>query len=109
MKKYIIFIGFFLTFSLGCRDKDFFKLERPPESPWNNASEFGRAARGGYSQLFALGDWGNVFNYWYLYKNAVGDDAGWSTPGDDAWGWYRDTQNNKQWLDQVFTVSYVVI
>ena len=84
-------------------------MQRPPESPWNSITEFDRAPRGAYSRLFATGDWGNVFNYWYLYKNAVGDDADWSTPGDAGWGWYRDTQNNKDWLDNVFTVTYQVI
>lgn len=107
MKKNILFIFFASILITSCK-KDFFKLQRPPESPWNNISEFDRAPRGAYAQLFATGDWGNTFNYWYLYKNAVGDDVDWSTPGDAAWGWYRDTQNNKDWLDQVFTVTYQV-
>ena len=108
MKKYTFLICIALLVFSSCK-KDFFELQRPPESPWNTINEFDRAARGAYTQLFATGDWGNIFNYWYLYKNAVGDDVDWSTPGDAAWGWYRDTQNNKDWVDQVFTTSYQVI
>jgi len=108
MKKHIVLMFLALILITSCK-KDFFKLERPPESPWNNIDEFDRAPRGVYSLLFAAGDWGNVFNWWYLYKNAVGDDAAWSTPGDDAWGWYRDTQNNKDWLDGMFGTTYQAI
>ncbi|HEY3369907.1 MAG TPA: RagB/SusD family nutrient uptake outer membrane protein, partial [Prolixibacteraceae bacterium] len=73
-------------------------------------TEFERAAIGAYAKLFAGDeDWNNIFNYWYLYKNAVGDDVAWSTPGDAGWGWYRDTENNKDWVDQTFVASYVVI
>lgn len=106
--KYIWAIGIVLVFGTACK-KNFFELQRPPESPWNTMAEFDRAPRGAYAQLFATGDWGNIFNYWYVYKNAVGDDIGWSTPGDAAWGWYRDTENNKEWLDMVFNTSYQVI
>lgn len=109
MKKVIFLICILLLQITSCKKKDFFQLERPPESPWNSITEFDRAPRGAYSQLFATGDWGNRFNYWYLYKNAVGDDVAWSTPGDAGWGWYRDTENNKDWLDQVFTTTYQVI
>ena len=108
MKKNIFLICIVLLLVSSCK-KDFFELQRPPESPWNTITEFDRAPRGAYTQLFALGDWGNIFNYWYLYKNAVADDVDWSTPGDAAWGWYRDTENNKDWVDQVFTTSYQVI
>lgn len=108
--KSILYISLILLIgATSCNDKKFFELQRPPELPWNNLTEFDRAAKGGYSELFALGDWGNVFNYWYLYKNAIGDDAGWSTPGDDAWGWYRDTEHNKAWLDNTYTIAYKVI
>ena len=109
MTKNIILICILLLEITSCKKKDFFELQRPPESPWNNITEFDRAPRGAYSKLFATGDWGNVFNYWYLYKNAVADDVDWSTPGDAAWGWYRDTQNNKDWVDQVFSTTYQVI
>lgn len=108
MKKHIFFMALLVGSVTSCK-KDFFELQRPPESPWTNITEFDRAASGAYSRLFATGDWGNVFNYWYLYKNAVGDDVAWSTPGDAEWGWYRDTENNKAWLDAVFSTSYQVI
>jgi hypothetical protein len=108
MKNSILLMFFVLIAITSCK-KNFFELQRPPESPWNNITEFDRAPRGAYSRLFATGDWGNVFNYWYLYKNAVGDDVDWSTPGDAAWGWYRDTQNNKDFLDNIFTTTYQVI
>jgi tetratricopeptide (TPR) repeat protein len=108
MKKYILLLCMLSLLTSSCKE-DFFELERPPQSPWNTITEFDRAARGAYRQLYATDDWGNVFNYWYLYKNAVGDDVAWSTPGDAAWGWYRDTENNKDWTDATFTVSYQVI
>jgi len=109
MKKNIFLICILLLQITSCKKKDFFQLQRPPQSPWNNITEFDRAPRGAYSKLFAADDWSNRFEYWYVYKNAVGDDVDWSTPGDAAWGWYRDTKNNKSLLDVVFTTTYQVI
>jgi len=110
MKKAIFLACVFLMQLTACKDKHFFELQRPIESPWTNLSEFERAPIGGYGKLFSGdADWHNVFNYWYLYKNAVGDDVAWSTPGDTGWGWYRDTENNKEWVDQTFVTSYMVI
>src|ERR1035437_4320108 len=103
MKKTIILACIILMQLTACNDKKFFDLQRPVQSPWTKLDEFDRAPIGGYALLFASGDWGNKFNYWYLFKNAVGDDVAWSTPGDPTWGWYRDTQNNKSWLDETFT------
>ncbi len=109
MKKTIYLAFIFLLLHTACNDKKYFELERPVESPWTKLAEFDRAPIGAYGKLFAQGDWGNIFNYWYLYKNAIGDDVAWSTPGDATWGWYRDTQNNKGWVDETFTASYAVI
>lgn len=109
MKKYILLICILLLQITSCKKNDFFQLQRPPQSPWNSVTEFDRAARGAYKELFATASWGNIFNFWYLYKNAVGDDVAWSTPGDAAWGWYRDTKNNKDWLDLIFSVTYRAI
>ncbi len=109
MKK-IIFLAFILLMQLtACKDNQFFELERPVQSPWTKLAEFDRAPVGAYGKLFAQGDWGNVYNYWYLYKNAVGDDVAWSTPGDATWGWYRDTGNNKDWVDGTFSAAYSTI
>jgi starch-binding outer membrane protein, SusD/RagB family len=109
MKKIIFLACTFLMLITACDDKEFFTLQRPIESPWQSLSEFERAPIGAYKYLFSRGDWGNLYNYWYLYKNAIGDDAAWSTPGDNGWGWYRDTENNKDWVDDTFTSSYLVI
>jgi len=81
MKKILLFTVMLLQFS-ACKNEEFFELERPVQSPWTKLSEFDRAVIGPYALLFAKGDWGNVYNYWYLYKNAVADDVAWSTPGD---------------------------
>jgi len=98
----------FLLIATGCK-KNFFELERPVESPWSKLTEFDRAPIGAYNLLFASDDWVNVFNFWYLFKNAVADDVAWSPAGDNSWGWYRDTQNNKAWLDGQFTTTYLAI
>ena len=109
MRKIIFLICFSLMQITACENKDFFELERPVQSPWTKLNEFDRAVIGPYTLLFAKGDWGNVFNYWYLYKNAVADDVAWATPGDGTWGWYRDTEANKAWTDELFTTTYNVI
>ncbi|ACT93029.1 RagB/SusD family nutrient uptake outer membrane protein [Dyadobacter fermentans] len=108
MKKILLFTVMLLQFS-ACKNEEFFELERPVQSPWTKLSEFDRAVIGPYALLFAKGDWGNVYNYWYLYKNAVADDVAWSTPGDGTWGWYRDTEANKAWTDDIFNTSYNAI
>ncbi|MCG6190142.1 RagB/SusD family nutrient uptake outer membrane protein [Maribellus maritimus] len=109
MKK-IIYLALLLIFVSSCENNDFFDLERPVESPWLSLYEFERAPIGSYRQLFSTNlSWGNGYNYWYLYKNAVADDVAWATPGDAAWGWYRDTENNKSWLNSLFQNCYQVI
>lgn len=110
MKKIISYTVTVLLLITSCQNKDFFVLERPVERPWLTLTEFERAPIGSYKELFATWpSWGNGFNYWYLYKNAVGDDVAWATPGDAAWGWYRDTENNKGWLDEMFQDTYKAI
>jgi starch-binding outer membrane protein, SusD/RagB family len=110
MKKILFHAIVILLLVTSCENKEFFELERPAESPWLSLSEFERAAIGSSRQVFSsYSSWGNRYNYWYLYKNAVGDDVAWATPGDAAWGWYRDTENNKQFLDELFPTMYQVI
>ena len=94
----------------GCK-KNFFELERPVQKPWQNLSEFDRAAIGAYNKIFsnASGGWGNNFDYIYLVKNATGDDVGWVNKSDADWGWQRDTENNKYFLDNLFGDVYLVI
>lgn len=108
MKKILLLLLAFLMLVTACDQKDFFELKRPPESPWLSLYEFERAPIGGYSLLFH-GGWGVKFDYYNLYKNAIGDDAAWSTPGDAAWGWYRDTENEKGWLNEMFQGAYKTI
>lgn len=109
MKKIILLACIFLIQLTACEDKQFFELERPVESPWNTLTEFERAPMGSYAELFAWGDWENPYDFWYLFKNAVGDDVAWATPGDNGWGWYRDTENNKIGVDEIFQKSYKAI
>lgn len=108
MKKILLLTALILQVS-ACKNEGFFELERPVQSPWTKLGEFDRAVVGPYALLFAKGDWGNVYNYWYLYKNAVADDVAWATPGDGTWGWYRDTEANKAWTDDIFNTSYNAI
>jgi starch-binding outer membrane protein, SusD/RagB family len=109
MKKIIFLACIFLMQLTACEDEQFFELKRPVESPWIKLAEFDRAPIGIYCKLFSPSDWGDCINYWLLYKNAVGDDVAWSTPGDNTWGWYRDTENNKYLLDDVFNGDYKAI
>ncbi|WP_372933688.1 RagB/SusD family nutrient uptake outer membrane protein, partial [Mariniphaga sediminis] len=108
MKKIIFLIYSILMFT-ACENTDFFELERPVENPWLTLTEFERAPIGVYKEIFSAGSWGNKYNYWYLYKNAVADDCAWATPGDNTWGWYRDTEFNKAYMDHLFRSSYKVI
>ena len=109
MKKIIFLACIFLMQLTACEDKQFFELERPVESPWKTLSEFERAPIGAYAAIFARADWDGYFQYWHLFKNAVGDYVTWTTPGDNAWGWYRDTENNKDYPDGIFVATYKVI
>lgn len=109
MKKYKLLVIFALILTLACENQDFFELERPTESPWQTITEFERAPIGSYNALFARADWNNNYQIWYLYKIAVADDVAWSTPGDNAWGWYRDTEFNKKLLDDLFQWTYMAI
>jgi tetratricopeptide (TPR) repeat protein len=110
MKKIIFYAGIVFLLVTSCENKDFFELERPVERPWLTLTEFERAPIGSYREIFATNtSWGNGYNYWYIYKNAVGDDVAWATPGDASWGWYRDTENEKGWLREMFVDCYKTI
>jgi len=108
MKKILFLTCIVLMLSTACENKSFFEFDRPVQNPWTTLTEFDRAAIGSYFRLFATGSYGNAYNIWCLYKNAEADDVSWIAAGD-SWGYFRDTQNQKQFLPSVFTDSYKVI
>jgi hypothetical protein len=108
MKKILFLTCIVLMLSTACENKSFFEFDRPVQSPWTTLSEFDRAAIGSYYRLFATGSYSDAYNVWCLYKNAEADDVSWISAGD-SWGYFRDTQNQKQFLPGVFTDSYKVI
>jgi tetratricopeptide (TPR) repeat protein len=108
MKKIIFFTFIVLTLFTGCENKAFFELERPIQNPWTTLSDFDRAPIGAYNKLFSVGGYGDIFSTWYLYKNAEADDVSWLSAGD-SWGYFRDSNSQKQFLPQVFTLAYQVI
>ena len=109
MKKIIFQAIIAIMLFSSCENDSFFDLERPAQSPWTKLSDFDRAAIGSYCNLFQLADYSSAYSTWLLYKNAVGDDVSWLSPGD-SWGWFRDTQNSgKNFLDNVFNNTYKTI
>lgn len=111
MKKIIILTVTILMLTVSCKKGDFFELQRPPQSPWNNLTEFERSIIGAYSICFETpGGWQNSWVVAKLFKNTVADDIATSTPGDISWGWYRDTENNhKQIHNATFPLYYQTI
>jgi len=110
MRKILIFALSTLLLTVSCK-KSFFDLQRPPQSPWNNITEFERSIIGAYSICFDTpGGWQNSWVVAKLFKNDVADDMATSTPGDLSWGWYRDTKNNnKQIHNATFPLYYQTI
>lgn len=108
MKKILFLICAVLMLSTACKNEAFFELERPVESPWTTLADFDRAAIGSYNTLFLTSDYNSGFNAWNMYKNDVGDDVACISSGF-GWGYYRDAQNQKQFLPNVFTVAYRTI
>jgi len=111
MKKILIMTVALLTLTVSCKKQSFFELQRPPQSPWNSLTEFERSVIGAYSICFETpGGWQNSWVVAKLFKNDVADDMATSTPGDQAWGWYRDTENNnKQIHNATFPLFYQTI
>lgn len=109
MKKIIVVLSFivFILFT-GCENKEFFELERPVVNPWTTLADFDRAAVGSYNRLFSVGAYTAPFSTWYLYKNAEADDIAWLSAGD-SWGYFRDSESQKQFLPAVWTYTYRVI
>jgi hypothetical protein len=110
MKKIIIYIVVLIGL-VSCENKEFFELERPPQNPWLTLPEFDRAVIGPYAQLFAWGNFGNIYNYWYAFRNATADDMANSQIYADCleYGWYRDTENNKNAVNQIFSVGFTAL
>lgn len=108
MKKMIFLAFIFSAIFIGCEDKAYFELERPITSPWTTLYDFDRAAIGAYNTIFSTGSYNSGFAAWLLYKNAEADDISWISAGD-SWGYFRDSQNQKQFLPNTFKYSYRVI
>jgi hypothetical protein len=109
MKKILIISAALFMLAISCKKSSFFVLKRPPQSPWNNITE--RSIIGAYSICFETpGGWQNSWVVAKLFKNMVADDVATSTPGDQSWGWYRDTKNNnKQIHNATFPLYYQTI
>jgi hypothetical protein len=108
MKKILFLTCIVLMLSTACENKSFFEFDRPVQNPWTTLGEFDRAAIGSYFRLYATGAYANAFSIWCLYKNAEADDVAWVAAGD-SWGYFRDTQNQKNFLPTVFNDGYKVI
>ncbi|NCA80124.1 MAG: hypothetical protein EOM76_08075 [Sphingobacteriia bacterium] len=104
MKKISFITCIVLMLFTACENETFFEFERPVQSPWNTLPELDRAAIGGYWGLFQK----DPYIVSTLYKNAEADDVSWISAGD-SWGYFRDTENQKQFLPDVFVTSYKVI
>ncbi|HVY74692.1 MAG TPA: hypothetical protein VG890_07670, partial [Puia sp.] len=82
MKKILIMTAALLMLTVSCKKQEFFELKRPPQSPWNNVTEFERSIIGAYSICFETpGGWQNSWVVAKLFKNMVADDMATSTPG----------------------------
>lgn len=111
MKKTIFFIVAILLLTVSCKNEEFFKLERPPQTPWGTLSEFERSIIGAYSICFDTpGGWQNSWVVAKLFKNTAADDIANTAPGDYSWGWYRDSQDqHKQIHNATFPLYYQTI
>lgn len=84
---YRILLGIILIISFaGC--KKFFDLERPPQAPWNNVTEFERAAIGPYSRLFVGASWSISYIDYTVLTVSEADDVDWVN--DPEWGYHRN-------------------
>ena len=102
--KYLIQISAFfilLSISTSCGD-DYFELEQPPQTPWNNIDEFDRAPVGAYGVLFGSQEWVQSWPNYAVILTSLGDDV--EFVNDNQWGYQRNTQagtdlsNRNIWL-----------
>ena len=81
MKKTIIFTVAILMLTVSCKKESFFELERPPQTPWGNLTEFERSIIGAYSICFDTpGGWQNSWVVAKLFKNTAADDIANTAP-----------------------------
>jgi hypothetical protein len=95
----------FLTLCLGC--SDFFELDRPPELPWGNITEFERAPIGAYTSLFSGDEWNMAWVNERLVKSSMGDDVG--LVEDVSFGYSRATKEYNVYIERNWIQLYRVI
>lgn len=108
MKTYIYPL-ILLLFLLSSCSKDFFELDRPPQTPWSTLEEFDRAPIGMYYSLFwgSSDGWNNAWVNLTLPKVSAGDDINWIN--DAEWGFWRKTKEYNRYIDRGWYMVYRVI
>jgi hypothetical protein len=107
MNKYkgifILAIGFAVLFSCS----DYFKLDRPPQNPWGNVTEFDRAPVGIYYSIFSQQEWNIAYVNFALVKVSEGDDINWVN--DPQWGYTRQSKLTNVYINKGFFQFYRAI
>jgi hypothetical protein len=94
-RSILLLLPFLMTTS--CQ-KDFFKLERPPQNPWNTITEFERAPIGTYANLFSGDKWDITWVNTWVVKNSTGDDVDWVN--DASYGYWRKSKEFNTYTDK---------
>lgn len=102
--KKIIILAILITTS-SC--SDFFELDRPPESPWLNLTEFERAPIGAYASLFSGHEWNMAWVNERIIKSSMGDDVGFVE--NDEWGYKRKTKEFNKYTERNMSQLYRVV
>jgi tetratricopeptide (TPR) repeat protein len=106
LRKHIILLSFALAF-LGSCSKDYFELERPPQTPWTSLTEFDRAPVGLYYTLFWGDNWSIAWVNASLPKVSAGDDVEWVANAE--WGFWRKTKEFNKYTDRAWFQIYRAI
>ncbi|MDJ1470625.1 RagB/SusD family nutrient uptake outer membrane protein [Xanthocytophaga flava] len=108
MKKILLYsltLGLLLA-SGGC-SKDYFEIERPPQTAWGTIDEFERAPIGLYATLFNGDEWNMPWVNVTVVKTSMGDDVDWVSSAE--WGYWRKTKEYNKYTDRAFLVMYRAI
>ncbi len=104
--KNSIFLFLFISIVISCK-KDFFQLDRPPQSPWSTLKEFEKSPIGLYYVLFSGDKWNVTWVNSWIVKNSLADDIGWVN--DASYGYWRKSKEFNTYTDKNFLNLYRVI
>ena len=108
MKRFKIYLVLVILFISGsCKEDTFFKLEHPPQFPYQNVTELEKSVIGLYNHVFANAEWNIAWVNSTILKVSMADDVGFAD--NREWSYFRETDKENVYLFRNMILLYQTI